>query len=656
MPAEATPSGQRRRAGRAGTLRDACARGAARLLAALACSLLACGNGAASSHGLPPPAAANVLLLLPSDTGYPWMMPLSSALRTRLEQADETVFVHSEQIDVNRFADADYPPRLGAWLADKYRDTPIHVIVAPGPEPAEFLARHAPAAWRALPVVVLHNPQLGPWPSLAGGVTGYSSVYEVVETVEEARTIFPDLRRVVLVSGAAPDERRRAAEHARELVLRAGVEVSDLGDLRFSDMLERLRALPPEAIVVFLGLRIDAEGRSFVPERALAAVAAASSRPVFSTYETLLGRGMFGGRVTSFEAAGLALANTALRVLHGERVETIAPVRDNFARSAYDARVLARFGVDPRVLPIAAEVRNRTPTLLEEYRWGLLAIVAAFLVQAILIGALLVERERRRRAESNARRSLGQLAHLDRVAAMGELATSLAHELNQPLAAILANAQAARRLLGAGQPDLDEVRDSLDDIVEDDKRAGEVIRRMRALLKKEEFRPEPVDLNDVVRVVKRLLAQDAARRGVVLTTELGADLPPVRGDAVQLQQVVLNLLVNAFEAVGSVAPDRRLVTVRTREQADGSVELSVEDAGPGISGPHLRQLFEPFFTTKQDGLGMGLSISRSILELHGGEIEAANRREGGACFRCTLPRHGRVPVPARMRVKARAVQ
>ena len=358
--------------------------------------------------------------------------------------------------------------------------------------------------------------------------------------------------------------------------------------------------------------------------------------------------------------AGAALALALLAVpaaaqvpAVGARADSIPAVAETHTRSDHEAgaRRLAQLQVDPRAPSAGAEVRDREPTLFEAYRWSAFAIAAAFLIQAGLIGALLVERERRRRAESNARRTLGQLAHLDRVAAMGELATSLAHELNQPLAAILANAQAARRLLGAGSPDLAEIRASLDDIVDDDKRAGEVIRRMRALLKKDEFRPEAVDLNEVVRSVERLLAQDAARRGVTLTMELAAALPPVRGDAVQLQQVVLNLLVNAFEAVARCPPERRQVSVRTREQLSGAVELTVEDAGQGIPESHLAQLFEPFFTTKRDGLGMGLSISRSILELHGAQISAHNVAGGGARFFCVLPRHGRVAVPARPRAR-----
>ncbi len=606
----------------------------------------------AASAADPPPPEKRVLLLLPSDTGFPWTVPLSASLRASLEQGPDTVFVFSEEIDVNRFDDPDYPDRLRAWLAEKYRSTPLDLIVAPGPQPLAFLERHAPRAWQRVPVVALHNPQLGAPPALPGGITGYASQYEVRATVEEAAALLPGTRRVAVVSGASAGERERARLLTADLRGMAGVDIVDLGALRFPELLARLRALPADAVVLFLGFRVDAEGRSFLPERALAEIANASARPVFGSYDTLLGRGLVGGRVVSFEQVGLALAALGARVLGGESPQSIPFIANNFSYSRYDARELARWGIDPARLPPGATVVNREETLFERHRWGLLAIVAAFLVQAALIGALLVERERRRRAESKARRSLGQLAHLDRVAAMGELATSLAHELNQPLAAILANAQAARRLLAADEMDLAEVRASLDDIVDDDKRAGEVIRRMRSLLKKEEFRPEPVDLNDAVRNITRLLAQDAARRGVIVETELAPALPPVRGDAVQLQQVVLNLLVNAFDAVARCPPERRRVAVRTREQLSGWLELSIEDAGEGIPDTHLGQLFEPFFTTKAEGLGMGLSITRSILELHGGEIVAQNLDGGGACFRCVLPRFGRAQIPALPRAKA----
>ncbi|WP_170319973.1 ATP-binding protein [Polyangium spumosum] len=230
-----------------------------------------------------------------------------------------------------------------------------------------------------------------------------------------------------------------------------------------------------------------------------------------------------------------------------------------------------------------------------------------------------------------------RLAHLNRVAAMTELATSIAHELNQPLAAILSNAQAARRLLQRSPPDVSEALLALGDIVEDDRRAGTIIQRMRAMLKKGAPRADALDLNELAREVARLVGNDALLRGATLRLDLGPRLPRVRGDGIQLQQVLLNLVVNGLDAVADRPAGGRLVVVRTRSDGKDRVSLSVEDAGKGIAQEDLERIFEAFFTTKAEGLGVGLAISRSIVEAHGGRLWAENNPGEGATFRCTLP-------------------
>ena len=220
---------------------------------------------------------------------------------------------------------------------------------------------------------------------------------------------------------------------------------------------------------------------------------------------------------------------------------------------------------------------------------------------------------------------------------MGELAASLAHELNQPLAAVVSNAGAAQRFLDGEPPDLAEVRETLSDIAEDGLRAGEVIRRLRALLKREEPAREPLAANRVVREVLGLLRNDVSLRGVSVRTELAEGLAPVRGDRVQLQQVLLNLLLNAMDAVRDAAEGERKITVLTSAEEEGAVQLAVADTGPGLDEEQLGRIFEPFYTTKPDGLGMGLAVSRTIIDAHGGKLWAENSPDGGATFRVSLP-------------------
>jgi len=242
----------------------------------------------------------------------------------------------------------------------------------------------------------------------------------------------------------------------------------------------------------------------------------------------------------------------------------------------------------------------------------------------------------RRQAEAAVQRHVGQLAHLDRVAGMGQLASSLAHELNQPLTAILSNAQAASRLLTSARPDLEELRACLADIISDDQRAAEVIHRMRRLLRKTDFRSLPLALNDLVANTIGLVANDALLHAVSLEFHPGPALPVVYGDLVQIQQVILNLLSNAIAATADAGVTPRKVTMWTTAGPGSSVELAVRDSGKGIAEGDFERLFEPFFTTKSDGLGMGLAISRTIVEAHGGRLVAENDPAGGATFRVYL--------------------
>lgn len=240
--------------------------------------------------------------------------------------------------------------------------------------------------------------------------------------------------------------------------------------------------------------------------------------------------------------------------------------------------------------------------------------------------------------EREAQQARQALAHLARVGTMGELAASLSHELKQPLTAIRSNAQAARRFLAADPPDLTELGAILADIEADDGRAEDILDRIRGFVIRGEWNPVPVDLNEVVRSVVRLARADHHVQGVGVTLELDDEPIIVRGDRVQLQQVVLNLILNGAEATANWSG--RPLTIRTECCGDEVALLSVRDAGPGFDPAALERVFEPFYSTKADGMGMGLAITRSIVRAHGGRVWAENLEEGGAMLRVTLPLDG----------------
>lgn len=250
---------------------------------------------------------------------------------------------------------------------------------------------------------------------------------------------------------------------------------------------------------------------------------------------------------------------------------------------------------------------------------------------------LLAEIEERRRNEMELALQRSALAHLSRVAMLGELSGSIAHELNQPLAAILSNAQAAQRFLAVDVVDLQELREILKDIVEDDQRAGEIIRRLRNLFKKGEADHQHVDVNSLVMDAVRVVGSDLANNNILLHTELASDLPVVQGDRVQLLQVLTNLVLNASDALDHLVSQNRRITILSARTKDAGVQVTVMDRGSGIAPDQIEKIFEPFFTTKQHGLGLGLSICRTIITSHGGKLWAANNADGGATFHFTLP-------------------
>jgi C4-dicarboxylate-specific signal transduction histidine kinase len=260
--------------------------------------------------------------------------------------------------------------------------------------------------------------------------------------------------------------------------------------------------------------------------------------------------------------------------------------------------------------------------------------------------AFVLDLTEQKRAEAEARESERryremqmEVAHANRVATMGQLTASIAHEVNQPIAAAVTNAEAALRWLGARPPDLEEVGQALGRIVKDANRAGDVIGRIRELIQKAPPRKDRVDMNEAIREVIELTRGEAVKNGASVQTALEAGLPLVEGDLVQIQQVVLNLIVNALQAMGAVAEGPRELFITTAQAEPNGVMVAVKDSGPGLAPASLEHLFSPFYTTKPGGLGMGLSICHSIIEAHGGRLWVTANLPRGAIFYFTVPTH-----------------
>ncbi len=265
-----------------------------------------------------------------------------------------------------------------------------------------------------------------------------------------------------------------------------------------------------------------------------------------------------------------------------------------------------------------------------------------------IIGASKIARDitERKRAEAALRHMQTELAHANRVATMGQLSASIAHEVNQPITAAVINAEAALRWLGAQPPDLEEVRKALGCIVEDGTRAGNIIGGIRALIKKMPPRQACLDINEAIREVIALTRGEAVKTGVSVQTDLADGLPLIYGDRVQLQQVILNLIINAIEAMSGVAETPRALLISTGQAEPGGLLVAVRDSGPGLDPASLEHLFNAFYTTKSGSMGMGLAICRSIIEAHEGQLWACANEPRGAVFQFTLPLQRDETLPA----------
>ncbi|SEU26615.1 sensor histidine kinase [Stigmatella erecta] len=631
--------------------------------ASILCISLLLAPGAVAQEARP--AAKSVLLLLPEDTALPAMAIIVASVRASLwETWGGPVNVDVESLELGWSHGPEYKHALLSWYLFKYRQRQPDALITFRSDAIQLTLELRQELWPHIPVVFLsENEQLWEQPPHPERVVGQWLRYDMRGTAELALQLMPGTRRLAFVNGSSPWEQAQQVRMLRELqplLAQRKLELIDLSGLPLAEMLERVRTLPADTVVLTFTFIIDSTGRPFVPREVARLLLATSNRPCFAVHDTVLGMGFVGGVLVNYEAMGQQLGMLTTRMLRGEPVDFRTPLEPApVDRVTVDARALQRWGIARDRVPPGAGLAFVEPSLWERYRLHVLGALTFSALQSLLAVVLVVERRRRMRvqaelverqrleklAEIEARRTLDQLAHVSRVAAMGELAASLAHELNQPLAAILTNAQAARRLLNANPAELGEVREALGDIISDDKRAGEVIHRMRALLKRGEPRQELHPLNDLVREVARLLANDMHLRGATLHMVLAPSLPAVRGDGIQIQQVVLNLLINAMDAMADVPAGQRQLQVRTASPGPEQVELSVQDSGGGIEPSRLALIFEPFYSTKDQGLGMGLSISRSIVEAHGGHLQAESPPGQGALLRCVLPAARPEPSP-----------
>jgi signal transduction histidine kinase len=597
---------------------------------------------AQSAAGLENSRPKRVLMLFGESKDVPGNIMQEQAVRTEMQKGSTNrIEFSSEYLDASHFSDKEHFRLFQNYLGKKYAGQNLDLIIS-FPSRDYRLAGELPdALFPDVPVIfVAVNEQEVPLAISKFGVTGIIQRFDLRGTLGLIMRLQPDTRRVVVIGGTSESDRATLGRIAEASQALEGIKFDFWTNLPVAELPGAVKSLPEGTVILLSTVQRDVTGQPFFTSLLAQTLAPSASVPVYVLGGWALGSGAVGGAVIDPEDLGARAGRLALRVLGGVKPESLPIEVATKGTPMVDWRALQRWRIKEGRVPADGIIRYRPETVWDEHRNLILILLAVFVAQAVTIAGLLKQRSQRRRAEAEILNQRTELAHVTRVSMMGQLTSALAHELNQPLGAILRNAEAAEIFLQNEKPDLEEIRAILADIRKDDQRAGSVIDRMRSLLKRRSLELKSLNLGELLSETVALAQSDARARQVFLTLQLRVKLPIVRGDRVHLQQVLLNLILNGMDAMADVAKSQRLLTVSAKTSEDGSVEVVVSDSGNGIEPEQIGRLFEPFFTTKPDGMGMGLSISQTIIEAHGGKIWGGNNITRGAAFIFTLPADG----------------
>jgi signal transduction histidine kinase/ABC-type uncharacterized transport system substrate-binding protein len=567
----------------------------------------------------------------------PWN-EYARTIRTELERQSPWPLDVTDQSVINaRSSDENAEAPFVEYLRALHAKKPLDLIVSIGAPAAAFVQRHRENLFAGTPMVFTAVDERRVQFSVLTPNDAVVAVrIDYLDAVKNILQVLPDTKKVVVIVGTSPIEKFWQEEIGREIEpLADRVTFAWTNELSFEEILKHAAALPPHTAIFWELMIVDAAGVVHEGNAALARLHAVANGPIFSYDDSFFGGELVGGPMLSVQDSSRQAAAVAIRILGGEKAGDIKVPPVQFTTPKFDWRQMERWGIREASLPPGSQVYFRDPGLWDRYKLPIFAILSAILLQSGLICWLIYEHRRRSLAEVRSRNAMAELAHFNRLETAGQLSASIAHEINQPITGMVLKASAALRWLTIEKPDVNKIRAVLTDIVNAGQHAGDIIIGVRAMFKKGSNAKAAINLNNLINTVLALLHLDLQKDGVRVEPQLDEQLPTVIGDAVQLQQVILNLVVNAADAMRTVQP--RVLKIQTSRSVAGTVRIAIEDSGPGISDADRARIFDPLFTTKAGGMGMGLSICRSIIEDHGGKIWVSAAARRGAIFQFELP-------------------
>jgi signal transduction histidine kinase len=525
-------------------------------------------------------------------------------------------------------------------IAKKYSDRHVDLIIGRGERALDFIERNGKTIWPDTPAMYysLASPAIY-WRQHPQGISGVFIDYDYAANLALIMRLQPTVKHIIqIVESPHPEEIQHL--HTKLAALAAArqpdLHVDTIGERPLADLLSFVAALPPDTALLAMTIDGDRDGMRYATDEIVRGISQKSSVPLYGMRSSYMGNGVIGGHVINLSEHGREAGQLALQLLSNPNGGPYTQISQK-TRCVLDDRQIRRWGFNFDNIPKDCERPFNTPTLLERNTMQIIAFAFMTGVILLLIFGLQWQRKKRLRADEEANRQRTALAHVARLGSVGELTASIVHEINQPLGAILANADAATMMLNQQSHPDQELRAILADIRDDNLRASLIIQKLRVLLSKRSLESKPVSLNEVINTSRSLLGNLAIKHHVTLSTELAEDLPLIMGDSTHLQQVLINLASNAMEAMEAVPPEQRTLSIKTLHSNSSHIQLIVADKGPGIPTNILPNIFESFYTTKPEGMGMGLAIVQTIVDAHRGRIEVINDPDGGAIFIITFP-------------------
>jgi len=586
-----------------------------------------------------------ILILCALSPAQPAYRLILGGIRQKLtEQFGDRYSLHTEYLEIESYPKDDYPKERFDIYNEKYRNIKLDLLICVGRNAIGPIRQYAEIYLLNLPTISIDfdfsdfgfksDLKLNEQTAVVGMRLNFD------RSISTALSLFPETTSVFFVGGTAPFDKflMSLAKEASQIIDKSK-EIIFISDKSMDKILQQVHSLPVNSLIFVPSFNTDLKLVTYHNPEAIRLISMAANVPVFAYSDMGFGDGAVGGYILSFEKIGLLSGVFAVKILQGADPNSLSVTEQDYYDYIFDWRELKRWNLENSdLIPAESTILYEEISYFDKYKW-IGGVVLLFIVLQTLLIANLIRLNRNQKvmtqqiieSESKYRNFL----HQDRILRMGQITASLSHELNQPLTAILSNAQAGIRFIDSNESNPELLKNILQKIVSNDKRTASILSSIRGMLKLESKEKEKVNLNSLIKKVVSVYRSEAKKLNIKISVSLPDTITYVLADHTQIEQVILNFIFNASQAMEKTDPLKKLITIRQFIN-EGSVTVSVRDNGKGIDEAIKEEIFKPFITSKKEGMGIGLSICQSIIEEHRGKIWAENLPEGGAEFSFSL--------------------